>query len=484
MNKFTNNSPAINMTMVGFGQAGNRMVDMFGELKKKDGTPVYNCLALNSNDGDLEGLKHVPKSNQVSLNLGGLGKNPERAMKVIEDTADVKEKLKQFITARVRPSDDLVLFFAGLGGGTGTSTIIKAIEEFNDFHNKPIIKEELVKLQQSIPSQDFKANIKKYMLQAVKNADSRTVKIGIVVTLPVRDDGPDVLRQVNDFSQRIWKLTKDKSKGIAFVIFADNQQFYDEYDALSDTIKTGMKIDNYRDYANLKIRDIIHEVNTATTGGGTSVIFDKSDFKRLVLEHRGCLVLNKVEKNIKDVTNEHDINDMFKKSIESSYLHDPIQITEAEEDGTLIASKVHHVGLLAVLAKDKQFSSSFIDKSKKSIVDALPISGTVFSGYLVGNNDYQVSVYTFYKTEALPTRLAKGLVEEFEEFKVKQQQYIFKDSAIASIAATSEEDEFNDMDLDLSEFGFDLENEDEKDKKKTKENELDLDSLDFSDLDD
>ena len=45
------------MTMVGFGQAGTRMVDKFAEYTHTDGTAVYNCLALNSNDGDLAELK-------------------------------------------------------------------------------------------------------------------------------------------------------------------------------------------------------------------------------------------------------------------------------------------------------------------------------------------------------------------------------------------------------------------------------------------
>ena len=39
-------------------------------------------------------------------------------------------------------NDELVLFFAGLGGGTGTSTIVKAIEEFYDYNNKPLIQQE------------------------------------------------------------------------------------------------------------------------------------------------------------------------------------------------------------------------------------------------------------------------------------------------------------------------------------------------------
>ena len=66
---FTNNEPAINMTMVGFGQAGTRMVDVFAKYKKTDGQSVYNCLALNSNDGDLEGLKNVPALTELVYSL-------------------------------------------------------------------------------------------------------------------------------------------------------------------------------------------------------------------------------------------------------------------------------------------------------------------------------------------------------------------------------------------------------------------------------
>lgn len=61
--------------------------------------------------------------------------------------------------------------------------------------------------------------------------------MGIVVTLPVRADGPDVLRQVNKFSQEIWKLANDPAKGVAFVVFADNQHFYDEFKGLNENEK-------------------------------------------------------------------------------------------------------------------------------------------------------------------------------------------------------------------------------------------------------
>ena len=209
---FTKNTPAINMTLVGFGQAGTRMVDEFASIKDGSGKAVYNCLALNSNDGDLKGLKHVNESNRVSLNLGGLGKNPQKAITILEENQEVNNRLKTFIQERVRPSDDLVLFFAGLGGGTGTSTIVKALEEFYEFNNKPIIKQELVKLQSEIAPKEFKENIKKYMRLAVQRAESEFIKVGVIVTLPLRADGPDALRQVNDLLSESGRSRKIKQK--------------------------------------------------------------------------------------------------------------------------------------------------------------------------------------------------------------------------------------------------------------------------------
>lgn len=465
---FLKNEVAVKMTMVGFGQAGTRMVDKFAEYKHTDGTSVYNCLALNSNDGDLAELKNVPTSNQVSLKLGGLGKNPERAVKVLESNDEAKEKLKEFITERVRPTDELVLFFAGLGGGTGTSTIIKAIEEFSAFHNKPIIAEELKSMAMKIPREELIANQQRYAKIAFNNAIERKdfIKMGIVVTLPVRADGPDVLRQVNKFSQEIWKLANDPAKGVAFVVFADNQHFYDEFKGLNENEKKG--IANSRDYANQRIGEIIHELNTASNGAGTSVILDSQDFKRILLEKTGCLVINKISRNMNQIENSKEIVDMFSESLKGSSFHHPIELVKKNDDGELEASKVHHFGMLAILDEQKNIDDSFMDDAKVEVTNTLPINGTVFNGYLISKNDFMGSVYTFYKTDALPSRLSKGLVEEFNEFKEKQNQIQFKKSQISTIEMQDQDDDFSinfgdyiDMGTSNEEPSADAENDEE-----------------------
>ncbi|EPD0733710.1 hypothetical protein ACR45P_004449, partial [Shigella flexneri] len=66
-------------------------------------------------------------------------------------------------------------------------------------------------------------------------------------------------------------------------------------------------------------------------------------------------------------------------------------------------------------------------------------------------NDFSVTVYTFFKAEAFPKRLAKGLVEEYNEFKERQKQITYMSQGIEQISETNEEDDF-----DLSELAAEL----------------------------
>jgi len=445
---FLTNKPAINMTMVGFGQAGSRMADEFAAYQDTEGKSTYNCLALNSNDGDLEGLKNIPELNRVSLNLGGLGKNPEKAIEILQENEEVKEKLKSFIRDKVRPEDQLVLFFAGLGGGTGTSTIVKSIEEFYDFQNKPLIIKEFAKMKATIPAEELRKNQQKYANLALEKASEKFVKIGVIVTLPLRTDGADVLRQVNDFAQRIWKLAQNPAKGIAFVTFADNQHFYDQFKKTPVNNRNG--ITNYRDYGNKQIAEIFHELNTATTQGGSSITLDRTDFIRAITNHTGSLVLSKQEMPMKEVRNSDSIVDLFKKTFTENNLHAPLQLVR-EEDGKSFTKKVHHVGILTIIDGQKDIDGgAFLDEVKEYLHQQLPINGTVFDGYINTKNDFNATTYTFYKVDGLPERLEKGLVEEYKEYMERNSNFQYEQAEIASINS----DEENNFNFDFTELGI------------------------------
>lgn len=470
-----NHTPSIPATVFCFGQAGGRIGDKLATYKDRNGAPFYKVYAINSNDGDLEELKNIPKDNQLSLGLGGLGKNPEKAIKILESNEEARSKLNNFIKEHSMGIEDC-LFIGGFGGGTGTSTIIKALEDHIENTNLPLIKNALLSIQKQLEPAEFKARLKELQRMALLKAREKFLKIGVIATLPVRSDGPDVLRQVNNFTSRLWELRRNPASGINFVQFPDNQYLSDRLKEMGSQV-TGY--DNYRDFANNEIAAAFHEPNLLTNVGGTSITFDSQDFKRIIHEGSGSLVVSKLSLHSSKIKNSRDIADLFVQSLTTNQLHDPIALEERDIEGNVTHAPVHHLGLLVVIDQQiiKNVGTSFLDIAKDKITEVLPLKGTVFTGYVEGKNDYNVTVYTFFKTEALPTRLTKGLVEEYNEYQEKIKKVQYKTESIEQIAATSEEN----FGLDIDGFNIDF-GENLTDNNVEVE-EIDVDSLDFGDID-
>lgn len=443
----TLNKPGMNITMVGFGQAGSRIVDEFAKFQTAAGQQTYHCFALNSNDGDLNGLQFIDPTNRVSLELGGLGKNPEKALKLLDSNEKAKEKMHQFITKKLDTDDNTVIFFAGLGGGTGTSTILKAITDFHDHFNKPKIEQVLKAMIDKLGEDKYKENKAEFHKRAFQIAEENFRKIGVVACVPLRKDGPDVLRQVNKFAQEIWSLANEVTKSVAWVTFPDNQFIHDQFKKLPQNKKDDL--DNYRDFANKEIATTVHGINVASNIGGTSLVLDSQDLKRAWSEHKGCLVLSKLEVPINTLNNSSDITKLFKESLENSNLHGNVNLVNKDGEVT----QVHHVGLLAVIDKSKDFGNgSFIENAVEELHATLPISGTVFAGYVEENNNENVTIYTFYKAGVLPERLEKGLVEEYEQYKKENKELNFTKATIKTIETDSTQtdtDAFADIGINL-----------------------------------
>jgi len=482
---FITNQPAINFTVVGFGQAGSRIADQFARIKDAQGNQTYNCLALNSNDGDLKDLQYIHSDNRYSLGLGGLGKNPEKAIKILNEEESVREKMKKFISEKIRPKDEVVIFVAGLGGGTGTSTIVKAISEFYEYHNKPLITQELKKLIEKEGIEKFKENQKDFTTRAFLNAKEHFKKIIVIATLPLRSDGADVLRQVNNFAQEIWKLAKDPTKGIAHVIFPDNQFFYDKFKQIPKNSISGIK--NYRDYANREIVSIIHELNTGATEGGTSIVLDKEDLRRVWLEHNGSMFYSKLEVPANKIKTEEDLVSLFEKAFEENLLHGPAKLFD-EKDGKKVAKKIYHAGLFAIVDnKHKYGKGAFIETAKERFNNNFITSedSSVFSGFIENNNDGKISVYVFFKADALPERLEIGLVQEYEEFKKRQQEISFAETNIQQIEKENDSNfaiSLEDLGIDNADLGDLLGESAEVEEKDTEKIDELLNNIDLSHL--
>jgi tubulin-like protein CetZ len=432
MLRFNNGQPALNMTFVGFGQGGCRIVDVFASFKKTDETPYYRTFGLNSNRNDFIELKHIPQNNRISLDLNGFGKDPSEAIDLLKYHEPSKMKIEKLIEEIQDENNDLVVFVAGLGGGTGTSTIVKALDVYIEKHVTPAIDKVLNKMLQTPENRqkfdklnnDHPEKVK-YKLKALDTAYRLNLfkKVGIIVTLPVRADGPNTLRQVNKFTDYLWKKALNPLNGIAFITFADNQKFYDEFIEHRDVLK----VNNYRDYANLQIAEVFHELNLATNMGGTDVTFDAKDFRKVILEGQGCLNVNRLEKSDKEISSERDMYELLSESFKGSLLHAPIVLQELQDD-LLVHQKVHNVGLLSVTNKElTNISSSYLDEVKDTLASNLLLDGSVFTGHVhLDKTHFKAIAYTFYKTHGLPERLSKGLVEELEEYNQRKGAVKFK----------------------------------------------------------
>jgi len=111
------------LAMIGFGQAGGKIVDKFIEYDRRTGSEaVRSAVAVNTAKADLVGLDYVPEANQVLIGQSrvkghGVGADNELGAEIAE--ADIDEV--QGAVDNVPIHDvDAFLIVAGMGGGTGS----------------------------------------------------------------------------------------------------------------------------------------------------------------------------------------------------------------------------------------------------------------------------------------------------------------------------------------------------------------------------
>jgi cell division GTPase FtsZ len=109
--------------MIGFGQAGGKILDRFLEYDSTRGTGIIgHAVAVNSAKADLMGLDYVPNENRVLIGQSivkghGAGTEPELGEKCAqEDMEEIQSAIDKMVSSGI----DAFLVIAGLGGGTGS----------------------------------------------------------------------------------------------------------------------------------------------------------------------------------------------------------------------------------------------------------------------------------------------------------------------------------------------------------------------------
>ena len=129
------------LALIGFGQAGGKIVDAFVEYEQQTGADIFRKpIAVNTATADLEGLDHVPRDRRVLIGQSrvkghGVGADNELGAEIAEaDLDEVQGALDEVPVHEV----DAFLVVAGLGGGTGSGGAPVLSKHLKRIYTEPV----------------------------------------------------------------------------------------------------------------------------------------------------------------------------------------------------------------------------------------------------------------------------------------------------------------------------------------------------------
>jgi len=129
------------LAMIGFGQAGGKVVDTFIEYDRATNSGIVNsAIAVNSAKADLMGLEHVPEQNRVLIGQArvkgkGVGADNELGAEVAEEDID---EIDSAIDSVPVHEVDAFLIVAAMGGGTGSGGAPVLAKHLKRIYTEPV----------------------------------------------------------------------------------------------------------------------------------------------------------------------------------------------------------------------------------------------------------------------------------------------------------------------------------------------------------
>ena len=129
------------LAMIGFGQAGGKVVDKFLEYDKRTGSEIVRAAAaVNTAKADLMGLKHIPEDQRVLIGQSrvkghGVGADNELGAEIAEEDMDEVQGAIDSIPVH---EVDAFLVVAGLGGGTGSGGAPVLAKHLKRIYTEPV----------------------------------------------------------------------------------------------------------------------------------------------------------------------------------------------------------------------------------------------------------------------------------------------------------------------------------------------------------
>ncbi len=129
------------LAMIGFGQAGGKIVDKFVEYDERTGAGIVRAaVAVNTAKADLLGLNNIPKSQRVLVGQSrvkghGVGADNELGAEIAEEDIDEVQGAIDSIPVH---EVDAFLIVAGLGGGTGSGGAPVLAKHLKRIYTEPV----------------------------------------------------------------------------------------------------------------------------------------------------------------------------------------------------------------------------------------------------------------------------------------------------------------------------------------------------------
>jgi cell division GTPase FtsZ len=129
------------LALIGFGQAGGKIVDKFVEYDQTNDTDIVRAaVAVNTAKADLMGLEHIPENNRVLIGQSrvkghGVGADNELGAEIAEEDIDEVQGAIDSIPVH---EVDAFLVVAGLGGGTGSGGSPVLAKHLKRIYTEPV----------------------------------------------------------------------------------------------------------------------------------------------------------------------------------------------------------------------------------------------------------------------------------------------------------------------------------------------------------
>lgn len=296
---------AVKMAFIGAGQGGGNLADAFWA------NGYRRVIVVNTTTRDMQRLS-IPESNRYVLKSeGGAGKNPAIGKKLVETEIEEIYKLMQ---SAFKKDVDQILICVGAGGGTGSGA------------SMPLIK------------------AAKHYMESIgaKDVDK---KVGVIVTLPTKDESAAVQRNALDTLMPLLDLAEGGK--LSPLVLVDNARVMSLYGKASVVDVWGK--------ANKNIAGLfdVFNVVTATDDASAHLVCDPKDYKT-VLEG-GILTFGRTK--IEKVEKATDVADAVRANIAKGLLVEGLDISKAHRGAAILVAPAEGLASVSQEAMENAFAS-------------------------------------------------------------------------------------------------------------------------------